>query len=150
MGDALRERALQLLARREYTRSALSRKMVAAGAGSAEALDALLDDLTAEGLLSDQRYCESRVYLRGRKFGDVRLAGELRAQGAAGDLVEAALATGEDEVSRARRVWQQKFAGQSAQPADLRERARQIRFLAGRGFSGETIRRVLRGNLEDD
>lgn len=150
MGDPLRERALRLLVRREHTRSELSRKLLAGGTESTESLEPLLDKLTAEGLLSDRRYCETRVNLRGRKFGDARLAEELRAQGVADDLVEPALAAGEDELSRARRVWQRKFAGRSAAPADLKENARQFRFLAARGFSGETIQRVLRGNLEDD
>lgn len=150
MGDPLRARALRLLARREHTRSELSGKLLAAHVDSPESVELLLDKLTAEGLLSDQRYCETRANRRGRKFGDARLADELRAQGVAGDLVDAVLAAGEDELSRARRVWQRKFAGRAAVPADLTENARQFRFLAARGFSGETIRRVLRGNLEDD
>ncbi|MDS4013489.1 MAG: regulatory protein RecX [Candidatus Accumulibacter sp.] len=150
MTQPLRARALRLLAQREHARSELARKLLAADAESRSSLDALLDELTAEGLLSDQRYCENRVKLRGRKYGDARLAGELRAQGLADDLVEAALAAGEDEASRAERICRRKFAGQSAASADPAETARQIRFLAARGFSGETIRRVLRGNLEDD
>ncbi|HNL97089.1 MAG TPA: regulatory protein RecX [Accumulibacter sp.] len=150
MPNTLRERALRLLARREYARSELARKLLATSGEAAPVLNALLDELSAEGLLSDQRYCETRVALRGRKFGDARLAGELRAQGLAGDLVEAALAAGEDEVSRARRLWQRRFAGQSPTTADPADNARQVRFLAARGFSSETIRRVLRGNREDD
>jgi regulatory protein len=46
------------------------------------------------------------------------------------------------ELQRAALLWQRRF---SAPPADDRERARQARFLAGRGFSAEAIRRVLAG-----
>jgi regulatory protein len=51
----------------------------------------------------------------------------------------------DSELQRATQLWQRRF-GASAQ--DARERARQMRFLAGRGFSGEVIRRVLA--IQDD
>jgi regulatory protein len=147
MEQTLRERALRLLARREHTRAELMRKLKP-HAESAEALDALLDDLEARRLLSDERYVEMRLGARAARFGNARLAHELRTQGVADDLVSAALAATEDELDRAREVWRRKFAGKA--PEDAAERARQARFLAGRGFSGETVRRVLRGAFEDD
>jgi regulatory protein len=49
------------------------------------------------------------------------------------------------EVERAREVWRKKF-GQP--PADASARARQMRFLAARGFSGEAVRRAIEGGDE--
>lgn len=149
MRDDLRERALRILARREHARQELSRKL-APHAESAQQLEALLDDLTAGSWLSDERYATARVNSRGARLGDARLTQELRAKGVDGDVVNAALAAGEDELPRARRAWQRKFANRPAAADDLAELARQTRFLSGRGFSSETIRRVLRGNQEDD
>ncbi len=146
MSGTLRERALRLLARREYARAELARKL-APHAESGEALDALLDDLTARRLLSDERYVEMRMNARAARYGNARLAYELRTQGVSDELVAAALAASDDELSRARAAWQRKF-GAGAQ--DDAERARQMRFLLSRGFSGETVRRVLRGDFEDD
>jgi regulatory protein len=148
MPDALRERALRLLARRDYACQELSSKL-AQFAESAEQLAALVEELTTRGLLSDQRYAEARVNSRAARFGDARLAHELRIQGVADELVSASLASSEDELTRARRVWQRRF-GQPIPSRDASERARQMRFLAGRGFSAETIRRLLRTTLEDD
>lgn len=150
MQDALRERALRLLARREYTRQELSHK-ISPFAESSEQLEALLDDLTSRHLLSDQRYAEARRNSRAPRLGDARLAYELRSKGVAAELVSATLAAGEDELTRARRVWQRRF-GSLADVGDVAEQARKIRFLAGRGFSGETIRRLLSSSatLEDD
>ena len=74
---------------------------------------------------------------------------ELRTQGVSDELVEAALASTEDELMRARQIWQRKF-GNQPEAIDARERARQMRFLMSRGFSGATIRRVMRGDFEDD
>jgi regulatory protein len=146
MSGTLRERALRLLARREHARVELSRKL-GPHAESGEQLEALLDNLTERGLLSDERYVEMRLNARRARFGNARLAYELRTQGVAAALVDEALAGGEDELSRARQVWQRKYGSQTA---DVTERARQMRFLINRGFSGETIRRVLRGDFEDD
>lgn len=148
MSDSLRERALRLLARREHARVELARKL-APHADSPEELETVLDALSERGLLSDERYVEMRMNARAARFGNARLAHELRTQGISEELVDNALAASEDELTRARQVWQRKF-GHRQEPDDANERARQIRFLMSRGFSGETIRRVLRGDFEDD
>jgi regulatory protein len=148
MSTTLRARALRLLARREHARTELARKLTP-HAESAEVLGALLDDLVARRLLSDERYVEMRLHARGARFGNARLAQELRQQDVSDELVTAALAAGGDELTRARQVWQKKF-GDAPQVVDAAGRARQTRFLLSRGFSGETIRRVLRGDFEDD
>jgi regulatory protein len=146
MSGTLRERALRLLARREHSRAELARKL-APHAESPEALAALLDDLGVRDLLSDERYVDMRLRARQARLGDARLAYELRTQGVSDELIAAALATGEDEGLRAQGVWQKKFGTYASEAG---ERARQARFLASRGFSAETIRRVVRGDLEDD
>ena len=146
MSGTLRERALRLLARREHARVELSRKL-SPYAESAEQLETLLDELTARRLLSDERYVEMRLNARSARFGNARLAHELRMQGVAQELVRNALASGQNELTRAQQVWQRKFGCLPENPA---ERARQMRFLISRGFSGETLRRVLRGDFEDD
>ena len=148
MSATLRERALRLLARREHARDELARKLFP-HAESADALAALLDDLVARGLLCDERYVEMRMNSRAARFGNARLASELRTMGVSDELVASALASGADELTRARAVWQRKF-GAAPAAADAAARARQMRFLMSRGFSGETIRRVMRGAFEDD
>ena len=148
MSGTLRERALRLLARREHARTELARKL-APHADSSEELEALLDDLSVRRLLSDERYVEMRMNARAARFGNARLVYELRKQGVSEELVNAALAGSEDELTRARQVWQRKFGGMAV-AEDAASRARQMRFLMSRGFSGETIRRVLRGDFEDD
>jgi regulatory protein len=148
MSVTLRERALRLLARREHARAELARKL-APHAESAEELEMLLDDLSERRLLSDERYVEMRLNARGARFGNARLAYELRTQGVSEELVGTALASTDDELTRARLVWQRKF-GNKPEALDADERARQTRFLMSRGFSGEIVRRVLRANLENE
>jgi regulatory protein len=52
----------------------------------------------------------------------------------------------ETEVERAREVWRKKFGDL---PKDSAERAKQMRFLASRGFGGDTIHRVVSGGGDD-
>ena len=137
----LRVRALQLLTRRDYCRAELKGKL-APHAESEEELDAVLDTLQSERLLSDTRYAAQRVVARAGRYGDARLKQELRQKGVADDDIAVALPEGGDETERCRNVWQRKF---KEMPRSPEERAKQMRFLQYRGFSSEAIRRVLRG-----
>ena len=138
---ALRVAALRLLTRRDHSRAELTAKL-AAQAESADQLNQVLDTLQAERLLSDHRYASQRVAARGRRYGNARLSQELRQHGVGDDDIAAALPEAGDETERCRAIWAKKF-GRPPQSAD--ERAKQMRFLQYRGFSGEAIRRVMRG-----
>jgi regulatory protein len=137
-----RDIAVGLLARREHSRGELTRKLAQRGCepGDIErALDALEDDR----LLSDARFSEQ--FVRGRVergAGPARIRADLRQRGVADGLAEAALdqyAT--DWRQRAREVRRKRFGDEP--PADYKQRARQARFLQGRGFTAEQIGRVL-------
>ena len=142
----LRERALRLLARREHSRAELARKLQAY-TGSADDLEALLDELARRKLLSDERYAESRAHALSRKFGAARIAHELLAKGLEKGLAERASSTARaTEVERARRVRARKFR---VPPGTREERAKQMRFLQSRGFSFDAIRAVM-GSPDED
>jgi regulatory protein len=136
----LRSRAVAALARREHTRAELAAALER-HAGEGEDVTALLDELTRKKLLSDDRYADARVHALARKFGVARIEHELRAKGV--DPAAIARATGDaraTEVGRARDAWRRRFG---APPADALEKAKQMRFLRGRGFSFEAIRAVV-------
>ena len=133
----LKARALRLLARREHTRSELTRKL-APHAASGEAIETLLDGLVEKRQLSEARYAEERVRVLARKYGASRIRHELKAKGVAGEIAEGVDIPGERE--RAAVILARKYRT----PAATREeRARRARFLQGRGFSYDTIRAVL-------
>ena len=144
MPDPLRAQALKLLARRDHSRAELKAKL-APQAESPEQLEALLDALQAQHLLSDPRYASQRVAARAGRYGNARLRQELRGAGVADEDIAAALPEGGDETARCRSVWRKKF-GQV--PASAEERARQMRFLQYRGFSMDAIRAALGGSDE--
>ncbi|QTQ36376.1 Regulatory protein [Aromatoleum petrolei] len=134
------------LARREHSRAELVRKL--APHGSAEEIDDVLDRITELGLLSDHRFAEAWVRGKATRFGTARLRRELALRGVERDTIDAALeAEGvEDDVDRARAIWRGKFG---TTPADAREWARQARFLQGRGFGTDVIRKILKENPDE-
>jgi regulatory protein len=144
---SLQARALGWLAQREQSRSELRRKLLRAARQAeaepaddiAEQIERLLDALQSQGLLSEERFVESRVRVRAPGLGTRRIQMELARHGLKLDA-QPLQQLRDSELQRATQLWQRRF-GVAAQ--DARERARQMRFLAGRGFSGEIIRRVL-------
>lgn len=143
---SLKGRALRLLAGREHSRAELEKKLAAHEAEEGE-LQRALDELQAKGFINEQRVVDSVLHRRAARLGAGRVKQELQAKGigaeAVAEAVEALRAT---EVARAREVWRKKF-GEAA--ADAAGRARQMRFLASRGFGAEAIRRVVAGGDED-
>lgn len=137
---ALRERALALLARREHSRAEITRKLGAAGF-AIEDIAPLLDEFEQKNWLSDRRFAESWVADHRARAGSVKLAYDLRQRGVRDQIIEAVLGDNRDsELERARDVWNKKFG---SAPADASEKARQMRFMQSRGFTVDTIRKVL-------
>ncbi|MDR3371043.1 recombination regulator RecX [Rhodoferax sp.] len=143
---SLKGRALRLLSGREYSRLELERKL-APFEEEPGSLAVALDDLQAKGFISEQRVLESVVNRRSSKLGVTRIKQELQTKGldpqAVAEAVHGLRAT---ELERAREVWRKKF-GQP--PEDASQRAKQMRFLASRGFGGDTISRVVSGGDDD-
>lgn len=159
---SLKARALHYLVQREQSRLELRRKLLphaqaeiaavesarhadagapdGAGASAAERVDAVLEWLVAHDYLSSERFVESRVHARAHRFGNLRIRQELK-QHAEVLPASVAQALKESELERARAVRSRKFP---EPPSCATEQARQMRFLMGRGFSPDVIRRALR------
>ena len=162
---SLKGRALQCLAQREHSRTELRRKLLRhlrearqpasdenAGEPDAPAADlhaeveVVLEWLQAHRYLSDERFVESRVHARSVRYGNLRIRQELAQHGV--ELTPAiAQELRHNEAARASDVRQRKFGDLPLTPV---ERARQARFLAGRGFSAEVIWQALRGAAGDE
>ena len=133
----LKARALRHLARREHSRSELARKL-AARAESPEALEQLLDALAARRQLSDERYAEARAHQLARKYGAARIRADLKSKGIAPDI--ATRVSGDGELERARAILARKYRDVAGTREEI---ARRSRFLQSRGFSHDTIRKLL-------
>lgn len=132
---------MRYLARREHSREELKRKL-ASHVEEGEDLEAILDELAAKGWLSDARFAEQAIRSKARRYGPVKLAHVLRAKGLDEDAIAAGFrAAGADGEASLEAIWKRRFRGP---PVDERERARQVRFLQGRGFPLDDILRYLK------
>lgn len=138
---SIRRAAMNLLARREHGHVELARKLKLRGA-DARMIEVELQCLTEDGLLSEERYLESYIRSRANEGrGPMRIREELTQRGLDRADVERALNEADvDWDERLRELWQRRFDGYSA---DLKEKAKQSRFLAQRGYSVDAIRQLL-------
>ena len=143
---SLRERALAMLARREHTRAEMARKLSPHCEYPVQ-IEQLLDALVARGWLSETRFAESRANALARKFGSRKIEYDLMSRGVSAEVVERTVEQARpQELENCRAAWQRKFG---TLPQDAAERGRQMRFLAGRGFSAEAVRQVLKAGDAD-
>jgi regulatory protein len=159
---SLKARALRFLSMREYSRKGLASKLAESAARMLKfnppaentdlsiteipltvQIEAVLDDFEARGWLSDQRFAEALVRRRSERFGTRKIQDELSQAG-----VDSAKTAGllknlkETEFQRAHELWQRKFG---IIATEQKERARQYRFLASKGFSSDVVSKVITG-----
>ncbi|WP_263081095.1 recombination regulator RecX [Endozoicomonas sp. Mp262] len=136
--DTLRRSAMNLLARREYSRGELVQKLNRL-TDDKEMIAEVLDRLEGQTLLSDDRFVESFIRSHvNRGHGPMRINQELRQKGIAADKISLALESLDiDWFAKAEEARQKKFS--SEPPEDMKEKARQIRFLQYRGFPAGVV-----------
>jgi regulatory protein len=151
-GLSVKGRALRWLAQREHSRAELERKLArhvedTPEASAAAQIAAALDELAARGLISETRVAESVLASHAPRYGARRLKQTLQAKGLEPELVAATVQQARStELERARDIWRRRFG---APASDAAGRARQMRFLAGRGFEGDVIRRIVQAQDDD-
>jgi regulatory protein len=143
-----RKKAMDYLARREYGRQELVRKLQSAGF-DAELSESAVEVLADEGLQDDTRFVENFIQSRvSQGKGPLRIQADLGQRGPAIGLVERLLEDSDvDWYALAARVRRKKFG--EPLPTEFRDRARQMRFLQSRGFEQSHIQSALRGTDVD-
>ena len=131
--------ALNLLARREHSRSELRFKLQRDETYQAEEIENALLRLTEAGLQSDSRFAESYVRYRSQRgMGAQRIRLELKERGVTSELIEQSLQEAEiDWFALAAEVRCKRFGERV--PDDFKDRAKQQRFLQYRGFTHDQI-----------
>ena len=146
----MRNDALTLLSRRDYTTHELHRKLADRGFDDA-AIGPVIEELTATRVLDDRRVAAAHVRtatgIKGR--GRIRVARELGARGVSESLIEEVLGAVEtrDEAAALKKILVRKKW--PARPT-LAERRRMFQHLMRRGFPVDAITRALGRNVDDD
>lgn len=148
--QALYQKALMLLGRREHSRQELAAKLRGRGEISehGEALVAeVCEKLMTQGYLSDERFAAAYARSRMQKgFGAMRIAEELRMRGIASQLIASVVAeldyrcADDDGLPAALwQLWCKKFG---EPPTDAKQKAKQARFLLYRGHTHQDIQKL--------
>jgi len=137
----IRRAALNFLARRDYAEAELQRRLEKSGFDTDE-IQAVTAGLVRENLLSNSRFIENYVHYRRKKgFGPLKIRAELNEKGLTSKEYEHTLQTHDTHwFSEARMVFDKRF--KNRMPDDYATRAKQMRFLQGRGFTSEQIESV--------
>ena len=139
----VRRAAMDLLARREHSRQELQRKLARRFAVDAEVIFSVINQLTQEGLQSDQRLAEALLrYRSNRGQGPLKIKAEMREKCIESDLIEQIFDEANiDWFDLALRVLEKRYGDGSA--VDASARAKRTRFLQQRGFSFDQIQTVM-------
>ena len=142
-------RAMDILTHRDKTEKELREKLSSDGYEPKE-VDAALDYVRSYGYIDDERYARSYVSYRAEKKGRLILKSELTGRGIDPDLADRILdeqLTQVDEDAVIIACIEKKLRGSypDCLPArdDEKEYAKLLRYLAGRGYSFDAIRRVM-------
>lgn len=140
----IRERALNLLARREHAPAELQRKLVSRGF-DADTVAKVLLQLEQDDLLSTQRYVEARVrHSLSRGDGPRKIQARLQQAGVdapSSSQIRDDFGEEIDWLAQAREVCERRFGADL--PASGKEWSRRARFLVARGYTEDIVRKVL-------
>ncbi len=144
----MRDSALRLLARREYSVHVLQEKLQKRFPDRTAEIEALLTEFREKKLISDERFCEAFVQdqILRTHSGPVKILQKLKQKGIDPDLARATLEhvfPRAEQQNIARALAQQKYEeirrnGKAKNKFEARQRVQ--RFLLGKGFAWDEIR----------
>ena len=148
--SAAKRKALYLLERMPRTEKQLRDKLAEPGVYDSETIDSVIAYVKSYHYLDDESY--ARDYIEGRKTAKSlwALLYELRGKGIAESILDDCREAyqEEDATEAICRLMQKK--GIDPKTADAKERAKLYRYLSGRGFSYEEIRKACTALEETD
>lgn len=138
-----RNKAMDLLARREHSAHELRQKLRQKEFGHEE-IELAIKVLQQDNLQSDAQFTESYINNRiNAGFGPIKINHELRQKGVARGLIE-------EQMSMLAIDWNESLEQQRLKkyglqiPNDYSQRMKQARFLQNKGFSPESVMRLFR------
>lgn len=144
---SLLARGIRFISQRDHSPAELRRKLKVYAETEAQ-IEAVLTQLEQRGWVNNERFTQNFVNRKAASLGAARIAQQLKTHDLPLETTQAALASLKDsELERCVALWQRKFA---QVPLDAKDYAKQARFLQYRGFSGEIVRKVLKGNVDSD
>ena len=136
--QSITARAVNLLARREHSQAELRKKLRKAEF-ELDDIDATIHKLAQADIQSDARFAENYLRYRSQRgYGSQKIRLELKERGVDSQTINAAFEQADIDWFELAVSARNKRFGQQA-PDDLKDRAKQQRFLQYRGFTHEQI-----------
>ena len=146
----IRVAAMDYLSRREHATHELFQKLVAKEEYEASDISEALARLAEQGLLSDEHFTEAFINQRiNRGSGPLKIRAELRQKGISDAMIGTFLNQHNGFWPESALDVRIKKYGLE-RPSDLKEIARQTRFLQSRGFTTEHIRYAMNTRHNDE
>ncbi len=143
--EAALAKAERYCAYQERCRSEVESRLMTWGVVGTEAAQ-IVDHLTREGFLDEERYARSfvRSKFRQNAWGRVRIGRELRQRRIDATLIGEALTEidPEDYVEIIRHLYRRKL--ESLSPDDPQRRAKALHYLLQKGYEAEVVREAMR------
>jgi len=135
--------AIYSLAMREHSRQEIYKKISRKEFSEGVDINLLLDELEENNYLNEQRFTESFIRSRAQRGqGLLKISNELRQRGINSELINQGLSELDIDWYELASEQRMKKFGENI-PEDYKEKARQMRFLSGRGFDSEIIRSII-------
>lgn len=136
----LKNKAFYFLSRREYGAKELYNRL-GKYTDNMDHIRQIINELIADGYLSEERFVNSYVNSKFGKFGPRKIRYDLLQKQVDESLISQAINTlYSNEYEAAHLVWLRKYG---VHTTDTKERAKQIRFLLSRGFSYDVIIKIV-------
>ena len=139
----IQHKLTELLAMRDHSQHELMRKLLQKGY-ALDDIKMVLADFTERGWLDDADFASQLLQQALRKGnGPMKVKQQLMQKGVSSEDIQRVFADVDEAqwVEIAETVWQKKFRGNA--PSDVKEMAKQMRFLAQRGFDQSQIRQAV-------
>ena len=144
--NALQQYLMRLLTRREYSRHELLGKCEQKGFDEALSVE-VLELFRDNNWQSDERFAETYFRNRlNRGYGPLRIRQDMRIKGLEEDLITEQMAGVNDWQPLIEELWKKKF---NRKAENDREKARQFRYLAQRGFYQQDIYQIINRRNHD-
>ena len=150
------ESALRLLARRDYSREEMRRKLTAKGFPSGE-IDDTLRKLEIQKILDDSRYAQHLAVAFGKEkfLGPQQMSQKFFQKGIPADLAKAAMAVAESTIpvsERLKYIMRIKLKGRLPGELATNEKRKLVDTLRRKGFLWDDIQEAMRasGGLPDE
>ena len=148
--ETCREKALRLLENSPHSVSGLKRKLFNAGKFTAQDIKTVIDDLLKARLLDDAQFAANYIdYLKTTGIGRFKAVFKLKNKGVPQHIIQEAMekywGTEEGDDERAAEAAKIKWRSLKTKKdwPEIKKLQAVARFLAGRGFPMDVIRRVL-------